>query len=165
MRKAVVVLAAIFALSLSALAWPEQQTKVANPAPTMDDALRALRADLQSSRTDIIAKNVVFTSDQAAKFWPLYDAYQKEQNVIVDAQLKSIQQYVESFSTLDDASALALMTTHLNNDVRMVTLRQKWLAEFQKVLPVKVAARVIQIDRRLSLAVQTEISSRIPLIH
>jgi hypothetical protein len=47
----------------------------------------------------------------------------------------------------------------------MVALRQRRLPEFQKVLPTKLAARAMQIDRRLSLAHQMEFSSQIPLIH
>jgi hypothetical protein len=47
----------------------------------------------------------------------------------------------------------------------MATLRQKWLGEFVKVLPVKTAALVIQIDRRISLVHQLEFVSRIPLVH
>ena len=47
----------------------------------------------------------------------------------------------------------------------MNALRQKWLGEFQKVLPGKLAARAMQIDLRLSLSSQVWVSSRIPLIH
>jgi hypothetical protein len=46
----------------------------------------------------------------------------------------------------------------------MNTLRRKWLSEFQKILPKRTAARVIQIDRRLGLAMQVSISSQMPLI-
>jgi hypothetical protein len=34
----------------------------------------------------------------------------------------------------------------------MTALRKKWLGEFQKVVPAKIAARAMQIDRRLSNA-------------
>ncbi len=47
----------------------------------------------------------------------------------------------------------------------MTALRQKWLGEFQKVLPGVLAARAMQIDRRLSNVAQMEISSKLPLIH
>lgn len=47
----------------------------------------------------------------------------------------------------------------------MNVLRQKYLSEFQKVLPARLAARVMQIDRRLALATQMELASRIPLVH
>jgi transposase-like protein len=124
-----------------------------------------MRADMQSTRADIMAKNVTLTAAQAAKFWPMFETYQKEQNVIMDEQLKGVQKYAENFATLDDAGALAFINAHLDRDAKMDTLRQRWLKEFQSVIPAKIAARVIQIDRRLSLVAQMEISAKIPLIH
>ena len=99
------------------------------------------------------------------KFWPVFSAYQKEQNVIMDAQLKSIQQYVNTYETMDDAGAKAFINAHLDRDAKMNALRVKWLKDFQTVVPPKIAARVIQVDRRLSLVAQLEIASKIPLIH
>ena len=57
-----------------------------------------------------MAKNLTLSADQAAKFWPVFENYQKEQNLIMDAQLKGIQKYVEGYKTLDDAGALASST-------------------------------------------------------
>jgi Spy/CpxP family protein refolding chaperone len=168
-RKVFLFMAIVGGFSLSTIAWatvqPASTVKRASGMQSIDDVVKALRSVLQANRSDIIAKNVLLTSEQAAKFWPLYDAYQNEQSIIMDGQLKGMQQYVTGWTTLDDAAALTLATAHLSSDTRMATLRQKWFAEFQKILPAKLAARVMQIDRRLSLATQTEIASRIPLIH
>jgi hypothetical protein len=82
----------------------------------------------------------------------------------MDEQMKGIQTYVEGFEKLDDAAALGLIKAHLDRDRKMAALREKWLGEFQKVLPTKVAVRVIQIDRRISNAHQVEFSARIPLV-
>jgi Spy/CpxP family protein refolding chaperone len=131
----------------------------------VDDVIQSMRLDLQSSRADIMAKNMTLTAEQASKFWPVFDAYQKEQNGIIEGQLRDIKKYVESYDTLSDAGALALMQAHFTRDTKMNNLRQKWLGEFQKVLPTKLAVRAMQIDRRLSLAAQTEVTSRIPLVH
>jgi Spy/CpxP family protein refolding chaperone len=133
-------------------------------APAIDEVLKAVRNDLQSSRSEIVAKNLPLTASQAAKFWPVFESYQKEQSVIMDEQMKSLQKYAEGFQTLDDAGALALINAHFDRDSRMNALRQKWLPEFQKVLPTKLAVRAMQIDRRVSLVQQLEFSSRIPLI-
>jgi hypothetical protein len=104
------------------------------------------------------------TADEAARFWPAYSKFQAEQSVIVDEQLRAMQKYVDRFETLDDAGALAQVNANLNRDLQMNTLRRKWLAEFQKILPKRTAARVIQIDRRLGLAMQVSISAQMPLI-
>jgi len=157
-----VSLAAVPAVAAQAQPQPAQKPAA---APSVDDVLKALRGDLQESRADIIAKNISLSSEQAAKFWPVFNNYQKEQNAIMDEQLKGIQKYVDSFQTLSDADALALINAHLTRDAQMDALRVKWLPEFQKVLPTKLAVRVIQIDRRLSLAHQIEFSARIPLVH
>ena len=143
----------------------KQASTTADSGRKVEDVIQAMRLDLQSSRADIMAKNMTLTADQAAKFWPVFQQYQQEQNVIMDDQLKGIQKYVDSYETLDDAAALALIQAHFDRDSRMNATRQKWLGEFQKVLPTRVAVRVMQIDRRLSLVHQIEYAAEIPLVH
>src|SRR5437868_448498 len=166
-RKSVLLVVGVYVMSVSAIAWTAaQQAKPMSAAPTsIDDVLRAVRSDLQGERADIMAKNLTLTSEQAAKFWPLFEAYQIEQNVIMDEQLRGIQRFIESSDTLDDAAALGLINAHFDRDARMTALRKKWLAEFQKTLNTKLAVRVMQIDRRLSLAHQIMFTSKIPLAH
>ena len=167
MRKTFLCLVAVCLVGLSALAGAarRQAPQAAPPAPSVEEALKSMRADMQSSRADIMAKNLTLTAEEAGKFWPVFDKYQKEQNVIMDEQMKGIQKFADSYETLNDADAMALMNAHLDRDTQMTVLRKKWLAEFQKALPPRLAARAMQIDRRLSLAAQVELASRIPLIH
>jgi hypothetical protein len=165
-RHTLVLLTAVCLLSASSIdRIAARQAPSANTGPTVDEVLTAVRADLQANRADLMAKNLTLTAEQAAKFWPLYSAYQKEQNVIMDDQLKGIQRYIESFDKLDDAGALGLMQAHLDRDAKMVGLRQKWLGDFQKAVGAKLAVRAMQIDRRLSLAYQLQTVAQIPLAH
>lgn len=166
MKSTLALLSAALLVSVSVVAASRQQVQSASAhTVNVEEAMKAFRADLQASRADIIAKNVQLTAEQAAKFWPLFERYQKEQSAIIDGQLKGVQQYAEKYEKLDDATALSLVKAHLERDGRMNALRQQWLGEFQKVLPGRLAARVIQVDRRISLAQQMEISSQIPLIY
>jgi Spy/CpxP family protein refolding chaperone len=135
------------------------------PKVNVEEVLKSMRADIQSARADVMAKNLTLTADQASKFWPVFNQYQKEQNVIMDEQLKGIQKYADSYQTLDNAGAMALINAHLDRDAKMTALRLHWLGEFQKVVPANIAARAMQIDRRLSMLAQLEISSQIPLVH
>lgn len=153
------------AASVQAQTSAQQASATTTTGPTVDETLAAVRSDLQTARADIMAKNLTLSADQAAKFWPMFNNYQKEQNAIIDEQLGDIKKYAENADKLDDAGALALMKAHFRRDERMNALRQKWLGEFQKVLPTKLAVRAMQIDRRLSLAAQMEVSSQIPLVH
>jgi hypothetical protein len=162
----------ICVLSISAITWTAAQqpktvaaTSPATTVTTMDDVLQAIRGDLQGDRADILAKNMTMSSEVAAKFWPMFEKYQSEQNAIMDDQLRGIQRYIENSDTLDDAGALVLINAHFDRDGRMNVLRQKWFGEFQKVLGTKQAVRAMQIDRRLSLVHQMRFAASIPLAH
>lgn len=161
MRTPLTFIVALCLFGASAIAW---QARPAQPSPTsIDEILQAVRGDLIDSHADILAKNMTLTSDQAAKFWPMYATYQKEQGVILDSQLKGIQQFIEKFDAMDDAAAMTLVKAHFGRDTDMVKLRDKWLGEFQKVLGAKLAVRAMQIDRRVSLAQQLQLTMKIPL--
>src|SRR5262245_40629345 len=106
-------------LLLSANSRTVAQGQTAAAKPSVDEVLQAVRADLQATRADIMAKNLTLTAEQAAKFWPMFNKYQQEQNVLMDDQLKTIQRYVETYDKLDDAGALALMKAHFDRDTKM----------------------------------------------
>jgi len=166
MRYSVALLAVVCLFNLvgvSGIAAQQAQPVSTTPA-AMDETLASLRSDMQATRADVMAKNLSMTAEQAAKFWPVFEAYMKEQNVIMDDHLKGVQRFIEASDTLDDAGALALIKTHLDRDERMNVLRQKALLDLQRAVGTKIAARAIQIDRRLSLVQQLEIVSKIPLI-
>ena len=137
-------------------------TKVAQPTP--EQASEQFRIDMQAVAADVMAKGLTLTAEQAAKFWPLFEAFQKEQKAIIDEQLKSLMKYEDTYREMTDADALAYANSLLQRDQKIHDLRVKYLAKFQNVVPSRVAARAIQLDRRLGLVAQVKISSQVPLI-
>ena len=150
------------ALALAPLAW------AADPAPATplsdEQTVAAFRTDLMAKRADIMAKGLTLTSDQAAKFWPLFETFQKEQDAIVSGQLQATEQFALNYQQLGDKDALNYVNALLERDQKMHDLRVKWLAKFQTVLPTKIAVRAIQLDRRLGQVAQVQISQKIPLV-
>ena len=102
--------------------------------------------------------------EQAAKFWPMFEAFQKEQKSIIDEQLQSLVKYEDTYKNMTDADALAYANSLLQRDQKIHDLRLKYLAKFQEVVPARIAARAIQLDRRLGLVGQVKTSSQVPLI-
>jgi hypothetical protein len=138
----------------------------AAPSPAdIDKLMTQFRSDLQAARADVVAKALTLNADQASKFWPLFKQFQAEQNGIIDAQLKATKQYSDHFAQLTEADSLAYVTALLERDEKIHDLRVKWLAKFQSAVPVGIAARAIQIDRRLGLVAQIQLASKVPLVH
>lgn len=131
---------------------------------TATNSMDILRQKIKADKKLVVSEYLELSDAEGKTFWPVYDAYQKEHRTIIEEQLKGVQRYIEAFDTLDDAGALALIKAHLDRDERMNVLRQKALLDLQRAVGTKIAARAIQIDRRLSLVQQLEIVSKIPLI-
>lgn len=132
--------------------------------PTTEQVIEQFRIDMQAAAADVMAKGLTLTAEQAAKFWPMFEAFQKEQKAIIDEQLKSLVKYENTYQKMTDADALAYANSLLQRDQKIHDLRVKYLAKFQEVVPARIAARAIQLDRRLGLVAQVKISSQVPLI-
>ena len=150
--------------TLAAVALLAPALALAQASPPAKPSLADVEKDLLAQRADVISKNLGLTADQAAKFWPLYEKYQAELAQVVDAQLKGVKAYAQAYDTLDDAAALAFANAQIDRDASAAALRKRWLPEFQKILPGKVAARFMQLDRRISLLTQLEVARQVPLI-
>ena len=161
-RKSIVTLLALVCTAPLGAADTPDSTSAAQP--TTEQVMQQFRDDLQAAAADLMAKGLTLNAEQAAKFWPMFDAFQKEQKAIIDAQLKSLVKYRDTYKTMSDADALAYANSLLARDQDIHDLRVKYLAKFQTVVPTRVAARAIQIDRRLGLVAQVKGSSQVPLI-
>ena len=160
-RKSIVTLLGLLCMTPGLSA---QQPASNDATPPTDQVMEQFRTDLQAVAADVMAKGLTLTAEQAAKFWPMFEAFQNEQKAIIDEQLQSLMKYDKTYKNLTDADALAYANSLLQRDQKIHNLRVKYLAKFQEVVPARIAARAIQLDRRLGLVGQVKISSQVPLI-
>jgi Spy/CpxP family protein refolding chaperone len=142
-----------------------QPASLTQPGPTEEQIVEGFRSELMARRADVMAKGLTLTSEQAARFWPLFDQFQKEQDLVVQEQITATDDYAKNYEHLSDAEALAYLNMLLVRDKKMYEMRVKWLAKLKEVIPPAMAARAIQLDRRLGNVTQVQLSQRIPLIH
>jgi len=135
----------------------------ANPKIS-DEDIQLLRKDLRAQKKQLVAANLSLTTDQATKFWPVYDAYIAEQTKIHDQKYAVIKEFATSWGSIDDAKALELTNKALSVDQQVTALRTKYVPNFSKVLPGKQVATFYQIDRRLQMMVDLQLMSQIPLV-
>jgi hypothetical protein len=164
-------LVAALALAISLPALSADPPAKAQPAslttqtPDEEKVVAEFRTELMAKRADIMAKGLTLNAEQAAKFWPLFEQFQKEQDAVVQGQIQATDQYARSYENLTDEQAMAYVNALLARDKKMYDMRLKWLAKFKEVVPTAMAARAIQLDRRLGNITQVQLSQRIPLIH
>jgi len=75
-----------------------------------------------------------------------------------------IKQYAQNYDTLTDAQANDLMQKWGGLEESVAQLRLKYIPNFEKVVSAKKTALFFQIDRRLSLIIDLQLASAIPLV-
>jgi hypothetical protein len=123
-----------------------------------------LLKDIRSIKKQVIAANLTLTDSEATKFWPVYEQYSAEFGKINDARAALVKEYSDEYGTQTDEQADSLVRRWLDVDIAAAQLRQKYVPIFRNVLPGKKAATFFQLDRRISMMIDVQITSQLPLM-
>ena len=136
----------------------------AQAGPINDRDVEMLRANLRATRKQIMAENMTLTADEATKFWPIFDQYRREAIKPNDERWAVIKEYAANYTTMTDAQAQNDMERSTAVDQQLLALRMKYVPIFEKVISAKKTALWYQIDRRIDLLINLQLSARIPMI-
>jgi hypothetical protein len=142
---------------------PAQQSEVKEVAIT-DSDIQVFRSDVQAGKNDIISHTMQFTDTESAAFWPVYRDYLHALQPIADRRVQLIKDYVSWADTIDDAKAEDLVKRSVSIDKDTAALREDYWSKFSKALGAKRAMKFYQVDNRLSLIVNLQLTANIPLI-
>ena len=129
-----------------------------------DQDLNLLRKDIRSQRKQLIAANLKLTDTEAVKFWPVYDQYTTELIAINDKKFGLIQEYADNWGKLTDDQSLMFSRQWLDMDTAIAQLRQKYVPIVSKVLDGRKTATFFQLDRRIAMMIELQVSSQMPLV-
>jgi hypothetical protein len=163
MRLATAVLTLGTGLLLAAGA-PAQTQQSDDAAKISEMEINMMRKDLRDQKKQIIAANMPLTGDEAAKFWPLYDAYTQETIKLNDDRLRLVKDYAANYKTMTDDGAASYIRNWIKADQAASKLRLDWISKFEHEVGEKKAAIFFQLDRRISLMLELQLAAQVPLV-
>ena len=113
---------------------------------------------------DVVLGNLGLTEAQSAAFMPIYDEYTTAMKANWDKRIQLIKDYAAKYETMNDEMAASLMKRNTTLEKESLALRDKYAKKVMKVLPTTIAARWMQIENRLSKAIDLQIASELPLM-
>jgi len=144
-----------------------QQVKVERViTPTVtDEDIALLRKDLRAMKMQVIGQNMSLSEEEGQKFWPIYNHYVKDLQVVNDQKYGLLKQYAEMWATMSDQDAMIYVRHWLEVDAQVQALRLKYVPTVSQVLPGRKAATFFQLDRRLNMIIDLQLFGQIPLAH
>jgi hypothetical protein len=138
----------------------QQPASDPSSAAKVDAARQAIRTD----KRGLVEKNMKLTPEEAKRFWPVYDSYQRDLDRIVQRQNRAILDYINAEESMTDANAKRIATEVLAADNDEQRLRERTFRKLSSVLPARKAARFLQIENKIRTLGRFDIAERIPLV-
>ena len=135
-----------------------------DPRVISDQDLQLLRKDIRSQKKQLVAANLKLTDAEATKFWPVYDRYTADLIKINDKKYGLVQEYADHWGTMTDEQASSFLRQWLDVDIAIAQLRQKYVPEVAQVLNGRKTATFFQLDRRISMMIDLQLSSQLPIV-
>jgi len=171
-KAAVVVVTVLFVCNVSMFAQASQKPAAqsvsgadAQSNNLTDQDVEMLRAGLRAQRKEIVAQNMALTADEATKFWPIFDQYRKEAIKPNDERWAVIKDYAANYNTMTDAQAQDYIKRSTAVDQQLLALRMKYVPVFEKVISSQKTALWYQIDRRIDILINLQLSTVIPMVN
>ena len=156
MKIVAIVLAALMGSALPATAQESSDTN-----------MEILKQKLKADKKLIVAGNMDLSDADAKKFWPVYDAYQKDLEQVNQKLAQTIKEYAEAFNKgpVQDNTAKKLLNEVLSLDEQETKLKRTYADKLEKVLPYSKVARYIQIENKIRALIKMELAQQIPLVY
>ena len=134
------------------------QTVEVKAKPLTDADIELIRQDIQAQKNQIITDTMAFTESEAAAIRPVYKEYAAAQQAIAAKRWNLIVDYARNVDKMDDQKAKDLSQRMFAIDDEIQSLRKTYYPRFEMALGAKRAAKFYQIDNRLSLIVNLQLS-------
>jgi hypothetical protein len=132
---------------------------------TFKALLDAARKDLRTEKQALIDKAMALDAADKAKFWTIYESFQKELDAIWDVRLGNVKRYAENYGSMTDDVADDLAKSGLDNEQQLTALKKKYHGQFKAALGSKAAARWLQAETTVGTLAMLQLLSQVPLLH
>jgi hypothetical protein len=128
--------------------------------------MEIVREKVRADKKLLVAANMNLSEQEAAAFWPVYEAYQKDIGALNERTRKAIESYAAAYNqgAVPDETAKKLLDEALAIEGAELDMRKSYVPKFEKVLPAAKVARYYQIENKIRAAVRYELAEGIPLV-
>jgi Spy/CpxP family protein refolding chaperone len=132
--------------------------------------MEALRKAVQSDKKALVASTLRLTDAEAKRFWPLYDAYQRDVDLANRRRNVVVVTLIGRDKPLSDLYARNLATELMAADEAEVKSRRTLQNRLMRGVPTRIlppskAARYLQLESKIRAVQAYDIAATIPLIN
>jgi hypothetical protein len=122
-------------------------------------------AAARAQRKATVGSNMNLTTEESAKFWPVYDAYEAKMDSIEDRHVRELKDFAAKYNNLTDADARKKLNEVMAIAQARLDVQKDFIPKFQAIIPQIKVTRFFQIDNKIQALIQCDIAQLVPLVH
>jgi hypothetical protein len=103
--------------------------------------IRKKKEQIKALKVAFITNELALTSDEATKFWPLFNAFEEKQQEIKKQKLKGYLKRVDdgSFDNLSEKEATTMLAQMESTEDELYQLKKKFISNLKGIIsPIKI---------------------------
>lgn len=131
-----------------------------------DDEVAEGRAMVQAGAEQLIRSELRLTDDEAAAFWPIYRAYQKETSAIGDRYAAMLAGYINRYDRGDLSNEYAddLLDVFFGVKRDLLDVQMSYRPKFMEALQALKVAQFYQLENKIRAELDAQLAVVVPLI-
>lgn len=103
------------------------------------------KEQIRALKVGFITNELALTTDEATKFWPIYNAYDDKQFEIRHQKMKAFKQRMDAdIDKMTEKEASALLAQMENTEDELYQIRKKFVANLKGILP---SVKIIKLKK------------------
>lgn len=143
MKRNLILTVLALALTFTAVAQPKEKE-------CKEFDKKELQAKIMKMKRATFTQNLKLTKEESERFWPIYEAYEKELNALMEKKHETMSSYKDvDLLNLDDEQAKSLLSMEIENEKMIANLKASYYEKFSEVLPVQKVVKLISEEKEL----------------
>jgi Spy/CpxP family protein refolding chaperone len=113
---------------------------------------------VKSEKIAFLTDKLSLTEEEAQKFWPIYNQYEKEKTEIIKNMSLPRAKKIESMTEAEANKTLESMVDYREKELQ---IEKKYIAKFKTVLPIKKVAGLMIAEREFRKVMIDNVKSRL----
>jgi hypothetical protein len=120
-------------------------------------------AAARAQRKATVGANMNLTPDEASRFWPVYDAYEKRMDSVEDRHVKELKDFAAKYNSFTDADAKKKLDEVMAIQQARLDVQKEFVPQFRAAVSQVKVTRFYQIDNKIQALIQCDIAQLVPL--
>jgi len=102
---------------------------------------------IDAQKIAFITDQLQLTTDEAEKFWPVYNQFNNQKEDLNQDFMKGIFKFRKNEDTMTDKDAIEMSDSYIRHAQKMVDLQKDYHLKLKEVLPPKKLLKLYNVDR------------------